>query len=198
MKYLSKSLILICAVIANIAIWAGHEAAIERTDEIIFHYHPLPPYIPKSREGLIEQYRTERREEIRRSFPDYGYFGEQQDNPSEELINLQGTLNFQIFEENHLKKHQEVFKSRIDAIFGGIEVVFALLLIWVFVSWLKTSFTRLAEFIGTQSFSKKAKLLLLEKELNSLRRMRDQGLVSDDAFNSKSIELQEKATKLLH
>jgi hypothetical protein len=188
MKYLSKSLILICAVIANIAIWAGHEAAIERTDEIIFHYHPLPPYIPKSREELIVQYRNK--------YPLYGVLSPP--DPSPEEIYWQGEIDRDVFKERHLAKYQDVFKSRIDAIFGGIEVVFALLLIWVLFSWLKTSFTRLAEFIGTQSFSKKAKLLLLEKELNSLRRMRDQGLVSDDAFNSKSIELQEKATKLLH
>lgn len=202
MKHLLTFLLLIGVAGATIVSFAGHEAAIESTDDLIAYFHPFPPYTPKSREELIQQYRSEHIRKMQESFPGDSEFAFQQSvlyNPNERLISLQGSIDHARFKESHLEKYQDDFKSRIDMTFRGVKIVFSLLLSVVFLFWLRTNpFSRLSRLFGIDSLNKKTKLSILERELTSLRRMHSQGLVSDDAFGRKSLELQQKADKLLH
>lgn len=202
MKHFLTFLFLIATASATIASFAGHDAAIENIDELIIYFHPLPPYTPQSREELIQQYRSEHIKEMQERFPGYSEFAFQQSglyNPNETLISLQGSIDHARFKESHLEQYQDDFRSRIDMTFGGAKLVFSLLLSVVFWFWLRTNpFSRLSRFLGIDSLNKKTKLSILERELTSLRRMHSQGLVSDDAFGRKSLELQQRADKLLH
>ncbi len=202
MKHLLTFLLLIGAASATIAAFAGHEAAIENTDDLIVYFHPFPPYTPKIREELIHQYRSEHLKEMRESFSGYSEFAFQQSglyNPNERMISLQESIDHARFKKGHLEQYRDDFKLRIDTIFGGMKIVFALLLSVVFLFWLRTSpFSRLSRLLGIDSLIKKTELSILEREITRLRRMHSQGLVSDDTFGRKSLELQQKADKLLN
>lgn len=201
MKHL-LTFILIGVAGATIVSFAGHQAALESTDDLIVYFHPFPPYTPKSREELIQQYRSEHISEMQERFPGYSESDFEQSglyNPNKILIGLQGSIDHARFKESHLEQYQDDFKSRIDTIFSGVKIVFSLLLSVVFLFWLRSNpFSRLSRLLGIDSLNKKTKLAILERQLTNLRRMHSQGLVSDDAFARKSLELQQKADTLIH
>lgn len=196
MKNSSISRLLIFLVIANVATWAGHEAIKYRTHDIIFFFHP---YVPKSDEELIELARA-----LHNEWRQGLYGGLAQYEPSSAYEPSRAAIesaakhaHLESWGENH-RKYWQTYTARIDMIFGGMKAIFFILLIGTLIFWLKTSpFSRLAGFVGLTSFSNKAKLSMLEKELNGLRRQHALGLVSDDAFGRRTAELQEKASKLL-
>ena len=201
MKSLSIPICLILIIIFNVSTWIGHETAIEHTEEIVIRYFPLPRYPSRSREALVERYRAERIDSMRRFVPNYSTFDFQQSglyNPSETSLGLQDSLDYSRFKRAHVEIYQEKVRSRMDTIFVGMKLVLALLLIGTLVIWIRTSpFSRFAAFSGINSLSRRSKLSMLEKEMNSLRRMNEQGLISAASLGRKVTELQEKAAKPL-
>ena len=205
MKYLSTSLFLICIAIANIAAWVGNEIAIKHIDDIVYYYHPLPDYVPKSREELFRQIHDEHIREYGSLYADTDEFKNYQSDPKYDsddvriIIALKELRNEAEFKSDHVEIYQESTELRVNNFFKGLKIIFALIFFLSLVCWLKTSpFSRLSGFLRLNSLSKKAKLLMLENEISSLRRMHAQGLLSDDVFDRKLIELQEKAARLLY